>query len=73
MPGDSMTPGAIELRGGPLHGVIHELPHGLPRDRLPDRFALPDPERGQRHWYKLTADGLADFVHSETWLPAEQG
>lgn len=65
-----MRPNAIELRGGPLNGVIHEFPAGLPVGLgLPDAFALPD--KDQRHWYAIAADGVANFLRSEPITPAD--
>lgn len=55
----------IELRGGPLHGTIHELPMGLPARLLPDVFALPSDDGHTLHWYQTAADGCAEFVKSE--------
>lgn len=53
----------IELHGGPLDGVIHEVQAGFPP---PDRLALPDPNGNLRHWYQTREDrAAADFISSE--------
>ena len=49
----------IELLGGPLNGVIHEVWGNL----QPSRIALPD--EGELHWYDVLADGTAIYDRSE--------
>lgn len=43
----------VELKGGPLEGVIHEVNGNF----LPYMIGLPDEELGKesslRHWYKI--------------------
>lgn len=51
----------VELKGGPLHGVIHELAAGFPP---PDMLSFP--KDGARHYYRTRASGkIADFHNSE--------
>ena len=58
-------PRAIELVGGPLEGVIHELQGFV----MPEQIALPkDGEPGELHWYCVDGD-KGYFVRSEPLPP----
>jgi hypothetical protein len=51
----------LELLGGPLNGVIHEIHDGF---LIPDALALPD--EGKLHWYVTGEDQqTATYHHSE--------
>ena len=53
----------LELIGGPLDGVIHELHKGFPP---PDRFGLTNEDGNERYWYLSAADKrTAIFVCTE--------
>jgi len=59
----------LELIGGPLDGVIHELPmiRGLETCPMPAQFALPNEEKTERHWYKtnLVDRKTANYLFTE--------
>ena len=58
-----MSPTAVELVGGPLDGVFHELQFGWP---LPAKMGLPNEDKTILHWYTLGNDDRMYFIESVT-------
>ena len=50
---------AVELVGGPLDGVMHELQFGWP---APARLGLPSKDL---HWYEYRSDGKYHYTESK--------